>query len=74
MFQDLDSTLNTMLSDPNDQALPAELRNADKRFAAPDRAFAPTVTLLTVNLFLYDVTENRELPDPMPITLHRRQL
>jgi hypothetical protein len=63
MFQDLDSTLAGLL---DDAAAPAELRDADVSFETPDRHFAPPRA--TVNLFLYEVQENRESRDPVPIT------
>jgi hypothetical protein len=62
MFQDLDTTLTQVLNDP---AAPVELQNADKSFVTPDKNFTPGQ--VTVNLFLYDVKENRELRDPVPI-------
>ena len=62
MFRDLDETLRTMLDDP---ATPNELRNADISFEPPDRNFTPSQA--TVNLFLYDVRENRVLRDPVPV-------
>jgi hypothetical protein len=65
MFQDLDSTLMAIL---NDVAMPAtlvNLRNAAKSFVTPDRNFAPAQA--TVNLFLYEAKENRQLRDPDPI-------
>src|SRR5512146_992616 len=65
MFQDLDATLEQMLNDP---AMPpglADLLGADVSFEAPDRNFAPA--LPTVNLFLYDVKENRELRNAEPV-------
>ncbi|HBY93085.1 MAG TPA: hypothetical protein DEP84_03825 [Chloroflexi bacterium] len=62
MFQDLDATLQAMLNDP---AAPTELRNADVSFETPDKNFTPAQ--VTVNLFLYEVKENRELRDPVPI-------
>jgi uncharacterized protein DUF4255/carboxypeptidase family protein len=63
MFDDLDDTLETIL---NDAAAPIELRNAAVSFETPDRNFTPAQT--TVNLFLFEVKENRELRDPVPIT------
>jgi hypothetical protein len=56
MIRDLDDTLKAILDDP---ASPTELRNADVSFEAPDKSFAPAQA--TVNLFLYEVKENREL-------------
>ena len=63
MFQDLDDTLEAILDDPG---APAELQNAAVSFETPDRNFAPAQS--TVNLFLYEVKENRALRDPVPIT------
>jgi hypothetical protein len=65
MFQDLDSTIEAILNDP---VAPAELRNADVSFETPDKGFGPGLRMATVNLFLYEVKENRELRDPVPIT------
>ena len=73
MFQELDIALDNMLSDkkdpaiPDDPSIPAELKNADKSFVTPDKNFKPLQGLPTVDLFLYDVKENRELRDPVPI-------
>jgi Pvc16 N-terminal domain/Carboxypeptidase regulatory-like domain len=70
MFQDLDETLRRLLDDPA-MADPSmnpplkELLNADKSFQTPDKNFAPPQA--TVNLFLYDVKENRTLRNPAPI-------
>ena len=65
MFDDLDSTLLAIL---NDASAPLALRNADVSFGTPDRDFAPAQA--TVNLFLVDVREHRELRDPVPIIEH----
>lgn len=65
MFQDLDSTLEAMLKDPSMPASLVNLKNADKSFVTPDKNFAPAQA--TVNLFLYEVKENRQLRDPEPI-------
>jgi hypothetical protein len=62
MFHDLDDTLNSVLDDPS---APSELVAADVNFEIPDDTFNPAPP--TVNLFLYDVHENRELRDPVPI-------
>jgi hypothetical protein len=62
MFQDLDDTLEAIL---DDSAAPIELRNAEVSFETPDKNFAPPQA--TVNLFLFEVKENRELRDPIPI-------
>ena len=58
MFQDLDTTLEAMLNDP---AAPADLRNADVSFDTPDKDYKPDHA--TVNLFLHDLAENRDLRD-----------
>jgi hypothetical protein len=70
MFRDLDSTLRQLLNDPlmTSPALTMplpELLNADKSFATPDNTFAPAQP--TIDLFLYETKENRELRDPVPI-------
>ena len=64
MFNDLDNTLVQLV---NDAPVPElqELHDADVSFMTPDRNFAPGQA--TVNLFLYEVRENRELRDPTPI-------
>lgn len=58
MFQDLDATLRALLSDPG---APADLRAADVSFDTPDREYRPAQA--TLNLFLHEVAENRELRD-----------
>jgi hypothetical protein len=65
MFQDLDSTLTAILNDPAMPASLINLGNAAKSFVTPDRNFAPGQA--TVNLFLYEVKENRQLRDAEPI-------
>ena|SRR5262245_3519414 len=62
MFHDLDKTIEKILDD-NDA--PAELKAAQVSFITPDKNF--TLTGATINLFLYEVKENRELRDPTPI-------
>jgi hypothetical protein len=62
MFQDLDTALTNLLHDP---AAPLAVRNADISFETPDKNFAPADG--TVNLFLFELKENRELRDPEPI-------
>jgi Pvc16 N-terminal domain/Carboxypeptidase regulatory-like domain len=64
VFDDLDSTLTQLLNDAPAVELP-QLRNADVSFQTPDSSFAPAQD--TVDLFLYEVKENRELRDPTPI-------
>lgn len=58
MFQDLDATLQAVLSDA---AAPAALRNVEISFDTPDRDFQPQHA--SVNLFLHEVSENRALRD-----------
>lgn len=58
MFHDLDATLRAIL---DDNAAPADLRNAEVSFETPDKDFKPAQA--TVNLFLYEVQENRVLHD-----------
>src|SRR5947209_7794768 len=67
MFQDLDSTLAAVLRDPAMPAALGDLKNADKSFLTPDKSFAPALTNPTVNLFLYEVNENRQLRENEPI-------
>jgi hypothetical protein len=62
MFQSLDDTLRQLL---DDLAAPPFLRGADVSFETPNRSYAPQQR--TVNLFLHEVKENRELRDPVPI-------
>ena len=61
MIDDLDRTMETLL----ESELPPELvSQITISFATPDDQFPPTsVTLPAVDLFLYDVRENRELRD-----------
>src|SRR3954467_11434440 len=58
MFQDLDATFKALL---DDAAGPPEVQAADVSFDTPDRDYQPGQA--TVNLFLHEVTENRELRD-----------
>lgn len=61
MFDDLDATLRAVLADP---AAPADVRAADVSFETPDKDYRPGQP--TVNLFLYEVQENRTLRDAAP--------
>ena len=58
MIDDLDRTLKNLLEDP-DCGLPELDPSPAITFGAPDSKFAPTPP--AINLFLYDVRENREL-------------
>jgi hypothetical protein len=62
VFQDLDATLVAVL---HDATSPADLRGADVSFDTPGKDFAPAQA--TVNLFLQEVVENRELRDTAPV-------
>lgn len=70
MFRDLDDVISLLLNDPS-MGAPGitppltELLNADVSFVTPDSTFAPAQS--TINLFLYETKENRELRDPVPI-------
>jgi uncharacterized protein DUF4255/carboxypeptidase family protein len=61
VFDDLDSTLAAIL---DDASAPTELRNADVSFQTPDKNFTPGQA--TVNLFLFDVKENRTRREQVP--------
>src|SRR5262245_33231361 len=62
VLEDLDDTLKKML---DDAAAPSTVKSAQVSFLTPDKAFAPTEK--TVDLFLYELKENRELRDPEPV-------
>jgi hypothetical protein len=62
MINDLDGVLKKILDDAN---APAGLRDAEKSFVIPKSNYAPGKP--TVNLYLYDVHENRVLRNPQPI-------
>lgn len=62
MFHDLDKTIEKILDDSD---APAELKAAQVSFITPDKNLP--LTGATVDLFLYEVKENRELRDPTPI-------
>lgn len=64
MIRDLDDTLEALLQGA---ALPgSELADADIAFDLPNGAWRGTLTELTVNCYLYDVQENRELRSNEP--------
>ena len=62
MIRDLSQTLAALLSMPD---LPDELREAQVSFEHPIDTFNPSEP--TVNLFLYELEENRELRSNVPI-------
>jgi hypothetical protein len=66
MFQDLDSTISTLLM----TQLPPDLaEQVSVSFVTPDDQFPPTgVTPPVVDFFMYDVTENRDLRLTAPTT------
>lgn len=65
MFHDLDTTLEKLL---NDAAAPTELVNAGVSFETPDKNYKPQNPDSAINLFLYEVKENRKLRTSEPIT------
>ena len=64
MIQDLDKTLQAIFEDP---LVPTVLREADVSFETPDKNYTPNQA--TLNLFLHEMKENRELRDPEPIQI-----
>lgn len=65
MFDDLDASLAAVLADA---AAPAEVRSADVTFTVPDKDFTPGQP--TLDLFLHEVQENRDLRDDQPWAQH----
>jgi hypothetical protein len=64
MFHDLDSTLHELLKR---ELPPGLVDQVGISFATPDQQFPPAnVTLPAVDLFLYEVQENRDLRDTEP--------
>ncbi len=61
MFDDLDKSIENLLK----RELPADLvSQVTISFATPDNSFPPsTVSLPAINVFLYDIRENRDLRD-----------
>jgi uncharacterized protein DUF4255 len=69
MFHDLDSTLAELL---RRELAPDLVEQVGVSFAAPDESFPPTsVPLPSINLFLYEIQENRELRSSEP-SIERR--
>lgn len=67
-FHDLDFTLRALLklsAIPGGPLGLGELKVADISFETPARSYDPKE--ITLNLFLYEIKENRELRDPVPI-------
>jgi hypothetical protein len=69
MFNLLDDTLAALLNDETLTVLLPQLYNADISFLTPDKTFQPARG--TVNLFLYETRENRELREVVP-TIEQR--
>jgi hypothetical protein len=57
VIQDVDDTLRELLA----RNVPVDTTAVDIKFEMPNKDWSATVTKPTVNLFLYDVRENREL-------------
>jgi hypothetical protein len=70
MIRDLDETIATMLA--NEAPAASELAAADIKFDLPDSKWRGGVTKLTVNCYLYDIRENREMRTVEPV-LRRSQ-
>jgi hypothetical protein len=65
MIRDLDETLRALLTQ---QAPPgSELAGADISFDIPDGEWRGSLDVLTVNCYLYDVRENRDLRTTEPV-------
>ena len=64
MLDDLDRTIEALLKQEMDKNL---VRQLDLKFQAPDQQFAAGVNRTTINFFLYDVRENRELRSNEPV-------
>lgn len=62
MIEQLDQVLRTIL---NDTHAPEELQNAEVSFDIPKEGYAPDRE--TINLYLYNIQENRILRNPEPI-------
>jgi hypothetical protein len=61
VFADLDETIRQLLI----RHVPLDLAEVDVSFDAPDREWSGRLTRPTVNLFLYDVRENKDLHEAM---------
>ncbi len=62
MINELDTVLKSIL---DDSGAPAEFQNADVSFKIPDEHFEYSQN--SINMYLYDLHENRELRRPNPI-------
>lgn len=72
MFDLLDRTLRELLDDPVVSTAFPPLRNADVSFITPEKLY--TYARDTVNLFLYETKENRELREVAPVVEQRNGL
>jgi hypothetical protein len=66
MFNLLDDTLRSLLDAAPPSAPGVHFGNADITFDTPERGFAPKQGDVAINLFLYEVKENRELRQAAP--------
>lgn len=62
MFHDLDASLKSLLAS---EEAPSGLREAEVSFLTPEKGYAPAQN--TINLFMHEVKEDRDLRDPLPI-------
>jgi hypothetical protein len=72
VFDSLDGALKSLLHDAAVNAALPSLYNAVVSFVTPENGYGPDQE--TVNLFLYETRENRDLRDPAPITEQRNGL
>ena len=66
LFNLLDDTLRSLLDAAPPSAAGVHFGTADISFETPEKGFAPRQGDLAINLFLYEVKENRELRQTMP--------
>jgi hypothetical protein len=65
MIHDLDETIRHLLR--QGASAGSSLLNADIKFDVPDAAWRLSLTKLTVNCYLYDINENREMRTHEPL-------
>jgi hypothetical protein len=68
MIDLLDNTLTMVIGAAPAGGLLDDLHNADVSFITPEKGHAPAANA-EVNLFLYETKENRNLRDPLPMTV-----
>lgn len=66
MFNLIDDTLKSLLDAAPPSAAGVHFGTADISFETPDKVFAPKQGDVAINLFLYEVIENRELRQAVP--------